>query len=109
MWQLFGAEIIRFSILVAAALVLFGMFWLYYDAWTERKAAKTIPLLLGLLCLSGSFLAQALSLETHLLATAWSGWVLVIAQRGYLYLRLLAYLFILVGLLLTPLTDRPKL
>ncbi len=109
MWQIFGAEIARFSILVIAALVLFGLFWLYYDAWSERKETRQIPLLLGLALLSLSFLAQAMNLETSVLTSAWSGGVAEMVRSGYLYLRTLSYVLILVGLILTPLTKRPKL
>lgn len=109
MWQIFGAEIGRFSILVITALIIFGMFWLYYDAWSERKAGRQIPLLLGLILLSLSFLAQGMSLETSVLTSAWSGVVSAFARSGYLYMRAGAYVLILVGLFLTPLTERPKL
>lgn len=109
MWQIFGAEIARFSILVIASLIIFGMFWLYYDAWTERKAVRQVPLLLGLILLSLSFLAQGMSLETSVLTSAWSGAVAGFASKGYLYMRAGAYVLILVGLVLTPLTERPKL
>lgn len=109
MWQIFGAEIARFSILVIGSLVLFGLFWLYYDAWSERKEARQLPLLLGLALLPLSFLAQAMNLETSVLTSAWSGGVANMVKSGYLYLRVIAYALILVGLILTPLTKRPKL
>lgn len=109
MWQIFGAEIGRFSVLVIASLVIFGMFWLYFDAWTERKALRQIPLLVGLILLSLSFLAQGMSLETSVLTSAWSGRIADLARSGYLYVRAVGYLFVLFGLILTPLTERPKL
>ena len=109
MWQIFGSEIGRFSILVICALIVFGLFWLYYDAWSERKAVRQIPLLVGLILLSLSFLAQGMSLETSVLTSAWSGVVANFARSGYLYIRAGAYVLILLGLILTPLTERPKL
>ena len=109
MWQIFGAEIGRFSILVITSLITFWLFWLYYDAWTERKAVRQIPLLLGLILLSLSFLAQGMSLETSVLTSAWSGAIAGFAQHGYLYMRGAGYTLVLIGLILTPLTQRPKL
>lgn len=109
MWQIYGAEIGRFSILVIAALIIFGLFWLYYDAWTQRRQARQIPLLIGLILLSLSFLAQGMSLETSVLTSAWDGRLAEAARSGYLYIRGSAYLLILTGLIMTPLTQRPKL
>ena len=109
MWQIFGAEITRFAILVVASLVMFGLFWLYYDAWRERKILRTLPLLFGLITLSLSFLAQGLSLETQLLTLPWQGIFAELVKSGYLYLRVIAYVFIIIGLWLTPIEDRPKI
>jgi len=109
MWQLFGAEIGRFSILVIASLIIFGLFWLYFDAWRVRKVMRTIPLLLGLLLLSISFLAQGMSLETRVLSSVWQGNWTSLIENGYLYIRGLSYLLMIVGLWLTPIEDRPKL
>ncbi len=109
MWQIYGAEIGRFSILVIASLISFGMFWLYFDAWTERRPAKQIPLLIGLFLLPLSFLAQGMTLETAVLSSAWDGALASVARQGYLYMRAGSYTLILIGLVLTPLTKRPKL
>lgn len=109
MWQIFGSEIGRFAILVIASLIVFGLFWLYYDAWLERKGLRTVPLLLGLILLSFSFLAQGMSLETQILSTAWQGILAGVIRDGYLYVRAVAYLLIIIGLWMTPLEDRPKL
>lgn len=109
MWQIFGLEIGRFAILVVASLIVFGLFWLYFDAWLERKLPRTVPLLLGLLTLSLSFLAQGMSLETQILSSAWQGAIAGVAKDGYLYLRAIAYSLIIVGLMMTPIEDRPKL
>lgn len=109
MWQIFGSEIGRFAILVVTSLIVFGLFWLYFDAWLERRVSRTVPLLLGLITLSLSFLAQGMSLETQILSSAWQGTIAGVARDGYLYLRAFAYLLILIGLIMTPLEDRPKL
>ena len=105
MWQIFGAEIGRFSILVVASLVIFGLFWLYYDAWRERKSTRTLPLLVGLLLLSISFLLQGLNLETNVLKSVYPE----IVAKIYLYSRLVAYALVIVGLWFTPIEDRPKI
>jgi hypothetical protein len=105
MWQIFGNEIIRFSILVVMSLVIFGLFWLYYDAWKERRIARTAWLLMGLLLLSLSFLMQGLNLETEILISVWPAFV----TKIYLYIRAVAYVFVIIGLWLTPIEERPKL
>jgi hypothetical protein len=105
MWQIYGSEIGRFSILVLASLVIFGLFWLYFDAWLERKEVRTIPLLSGLLLLSISFLLQGLNLETNVLKSVYPE----IIAKIYLYTRFVAYILVILGLLLTPIEDRPKI
>lgn len=109
MWQIFGLEIGRFSILVLAALVIFGLFWLYFDAWRERKNRRDVPLLIGLLLLSLSLLAQGMTLETQVLVSAWKGTWVDISRSGYLYLRAAAYICMILGLYLTPIEPRPAL
>ncbi|MCX6732774.1 MAG: hypothetical protein NTV98_04505 [Candidatus Roizmanbacteria bacterium] len=109
MWTIFSLEISRFSILVLAALIVFGLFWLYFDAWTERKNKRDVPLLLGLLLLSLSLLAQGMTLETQVLTSAWKGNWIEIIRSGYLYLRIVAYLCMIIGLCLTPIEKRPEL
>lgn len=103
--MIFGAEIGRFSILVLASLVMFSLFWLYYDAWQERKVGRTLPLLVGLLILSLSFLLQGLNLETNVLKSVYPEMI----SKIYLYTRAVAYVLIIISLILTPIEDRPKI
>lgn len=105
MWEVFRNEISRFSLLIFAALVFFELFWLYFDAWKIRKITKTLPLLVGLLILSLSFLMQGLNLETGVLKSVW----LTYFTHIYLYLRVIAYVLVLAGLFMTPIEERPKI
>jgi len=105
MWQIYTAEIARFSILVIASLVVFGLFWLYYDAWKDRKKMRLVPLLCGLLLLSLSFLLQGLTFETQVLKSVYPE----IVGKLYIYTRFVSYLLIIAGLVMTPIEDRPKI
>jgi hypothetical protein len=109
MWTIFSFEISRFSTLVLASLVIFGLFWLYFDAWTYRKNRYEIPLLIGLLLLSLSLLAQSMTFETKILMSIWRGDFIETIRTGYLYLRVVAYIFMIIGLYFTPIEKRPEL
>ncbi|MCX6730666.1 MAG: hypothetical protein NTZ55_02360, partial [Candidatus Roizmanbacteria bacterium] len=109
MWTIFSLEISRFSILVLSALVVFGLFWLYFDAWTGRKNQRDVPLLFGLLLLALSLLTQGMTLETQVLMNAWKGNWIEIVRSGYLYMRIAAYICIIIGLYLTPIEKRPEI
>jgi hypothetical protein len=101
MWQIFGLELVRFSILVFSALAFFALFWLYFDAWRVKKYMRDIPLMGGYLLLAFSFLLQATTFETRIFTS--------VINIDYFYLRIAAYLCIVGGLLLVPIEKRPTL
>jgi hypothetical protein len=102
----FILENTHFALNLVAALVFFAIFWLYFDAWTGRKALKEVPRLLGFLLLTLSFIAHAVFLETSLIQDS-----LVSEQLHFfllLILRVPAYIFIIIALVINPLQKKPE-
>jgi len=107
MWSQFLLENFHFAINLFAALAFFSIFWLYFDAWQERKTFKEGLKILGFLLLSLSFLIHAILIESPTLTISILGTGLneIIAM----ILRNLGYLFLIAGLLIDPLIPKPKL
>jgi hypothetical protein len=107
MWSQFLLENFHFAVNLFAALAFFSIFWLYYDAWIERKTFKEGLKILGFLLLSLSFLAHAVLIESPTLTIS-------LISGGYtekiaIIMRNLGYVFLIVGLLIDPLIPKPKL
>src|SRR3972149_3980019 len=105
MWLPLVFEQLHFAINVLAALIMFGAFWLYYDAWSQRKSTKEALRMLGFFFLSLSFLVAAAQLETPLLPASF--WDSQLISQTSIGLRMLGYVAVLVSLLLDPIQPRP--
>ncbi len=106
MWGSFFWENVHFVANFFAALVFFAMFWLYFDAWLERKALDEVPKLLGILFLCLSFIVHATQLESDVLRTQLWGtnW----QETTFIVTRVLGYLLLIIGVVLDPLMSAPK-
>jgi hypothetical protein len=106
MWIQFFLENAHFAANLFIALVFFAVFWLYFDAWAQRRDPKGVIKLAGYLLLSLSFVVHAVSLESTVLAASILGgsllrWVLAI-------LRIPGYLLVLLSLFLDRLEPVPE-
>jgi len=107
MWSQFLLENFHFAINLFAALAFFSVFWLYLDAWIERKTLKEGFKILGFLFLSISFLLHATLIESSSFGTSLLD--IRTTEKFSLVLRNLGYLFLVVGLISDPLVAKPKL
>lgn len=107
MWLQFLWENLHFAANLFAALAFFSIFWLYFDAWTDRKTLKEGLKILGFLLLSMSFLAHSILIESSGL----SGSILTVEinEKIAMILRNLGYLLLVIGLATDPLIPKPKL
>jgi hypothetical protein len=108
MWNFFVSENFRFAINVTASLILFGVSWLYFDAWKINQKFKELVKFLGFFVLSLSFMFSALTYESNI-AIGFPKLVTNIIYFGYFWGRLLGYLMIVVSLILDPLQPKPKI
>lgn len=106
MWGPFFFENLHFAVNFFAALVFFAMFWLYFDAWLERKEWNQVPKLLGILSLSLSFVIHATQLETGVLTASFfnTTWL----STAFLSTRLGGYILLILGGIIDPLQPAPK-
>jgi len=107
MWYQFLLQNSHFAVNLFAALAFFSIFWLYFDAWLERKTWKEGMKILGLLLLSISFLLHGTLIES----SSFSGEILssTFNEKVLLYLKNSGYLILLIGLVMDPLIAKPKL
>jgi hypothetical protein len=105
MWIQFFLENAHFAINVFIALVLFSVFWLYGDAWTQRKNPKDIIRIIGYFLLSVSFLVSAVYVESSILASP----ILSVLAQGWILAatRITGYLCILIGLFFEKVESKP--
>lgn len=100
----FFSQNLHFAISLFAALVFFAMFWLYLDAWTDRKSLKELCKWLGCLLLSLSYLLTGTLVEGSILSRPVFGdWTLLLA----LILQVVAYTALVYGQLIDPLQPVP--
>jgi hypothetical protein len=104
-WLQFIAQNIHFGIYIFGALVVWGIAWLYADAWRTKRDAKELFKWLGFVFLGLSLICEATVIEQSVLGKSVFGHFtngLVIA------LRLAAYAGIIFGNLIDPLQAIPK-
>jgi hypothetical protein len=108
MWIPFIFETAHFALNFFGAVVCFAIFWLYFEGWRARRNNDEWPLLIGYLALAISFIVHATSVEDVLLRQSileqLNPHLPIILFGG---LRLTALVFIIFGLLLDPLPQRP--
>src|SRR3990167_9123892 len=102
--QFFGQNI-HFAISLFASLVFFAVFWLYFDAWTNKKERKELFKWLGSLLISISFLIHATFIEHSVLGESIFGDA---SETLTVVIRFLGYLSLAIGLLLDPLQKVPE-
>jgi len=107
MWSQFLLENFHFAVNLFAALAFFSIFWLYFDAWIDRKTFKEGLKILGFLCLSISFLAHSILIESPGLTASLLGSGL--SENFAMICRNLGYLLLIAGLISDPLIPKPKL
>jgi hypothetical protein len=106
MWIQFFLENAHFAINLFVALVLFAVFWLYFDAWTQRKSGKDVIRLIGYFLLSLSFLIRAVYVESSILA---SPLLTAVASEWLLAgTRIVGYVCVLIGLYLDRIEPHPE-
>ncbi|HSX29236.1 MAG TPA: cache domain-containing protein [Candidatus Saccharimonadales bacterium] len=87
-----------------AALVFFAVFWLYFDAWTNKKQAKDLAKWSGFLLVALSFVVHATMIEDSALATHVLGTASAVIE---LTLKIAGYGAIIYGLVIDPLLPIP--
>lgn len=105
MWFDFFFENAHFAVNIAAAGILFSVFWLYADAWMTRKTGRELLKLAGFFLLMVAFLIHATRVESAVISSA-----LLSLQMNDVFVevaKLTGYLFLILALTLEPLQDRP--
>lgn len=98
MWSIFALENLFFALNVFFGLVLFSVAWLYFDAYSELKNRRDVWKIIGFCLLGLSFMSRGLELRA-----------IVLFQTLDIWLRVLGYLMLIVGLVVDPLQKKPKL
>lgn len=99
---------LHFAISLFAGLVFFAVFWLYFDAWLA-ESTKSRPdtfKWVGFLLVAVSFVPYATLIEQQSLGNS------IFGDTGSIIanvLRILGYIAIVVGQVLDPLQEKPKL
>ncbi len=106
MWIPFLLENVHFAVYLFAALVFFAVFWLYYDAWQEKREAKVTVKLIGYILLSLSFVLEAIVVESTILKTP----VLfgISPQMLAVYFRSIGLVTLVSSLLIDPIEKTPS-
>lgn len=105
MWTHFFFEHAHFSLNVVAALILFAVAWLYFDAWLVSRTYRELTRVVGFILLSLSFLLHGVLVETQAIGD--SIIPAVVQSWGYSFTRLSGYLFVIISLLLDPINEKP--
>lgn len=101
----FLSQNIHFAIYLLASLVFFSMFWLYFDAWLNKKDFKELIKWLGCILLSVSYFMLATVVEGALLTKPLLGNV---PNQLAEITQLLGFLALIIGQLSDPLQPVPK-
>ncbi|MDB5183132.1 MAG: hypothetical protein JWO47_916 [Candidatus Saccharibacteria bacterium] len=102
--QFFGQNL-HFAVNLFAALVFFAVFWLYFDAWINKKNSKELFKWAGALLLFVSFLLHATAIEQSVLGRSIFGDT---TQALTVIFRFLGYAGLIIGQILDPLQKVPK-
>lgn len=94
MWNQFILQNFEFANYIFASLAIFSVFWLYFDAWVDRKNFKDGTRIVGFLFLSLAFLLSA---------TLNSGFLIYST-----YIKNIGYFLLTVSLLYDPIEKRPE-
>ncbi|HXH27157.1 MAG TPA: cache domain-containing protein [Candidatus Acidoferrum sp.] len=103
--QFFGQNI-HFAISLFTALVFFAAFWLYFDAWTAKRELKELVKWAGFLLVALAYVVHATVIEQSVLGQSLLG---DISENIAMILRIIGFVGIIVGQLIDPLQEKPKL
>lgn len=103
--QFFGQNI-HFAISLFAALVFFAIFWLYVDAWSASRKNKELIKIGGFLLVALSFVLESTVIEQSVLGHSVLG---SISDTLATILRIAGYGGIIIGQLIDPLQEIPKM
>lgn len=107
MWTVFALENLNFALNVFMSLVFLAVSWLYYDAYKALKNKRELWKVFGFIILAISFLFRGMQIEGITLSDIKNYQTLF---TGFdIYLRLLGYILLIIGLLVDPLQPKPKL
>ena len=107
LWIQFLLQNAHFAIHLLAALAFFAVFWLYFDAWVDRKNLKEIPRILGWFLLAISFVISAGTVESRIVTDP--VFSVELSRLLVVGLRMLGYGMVLVGLIIEPLQEHIKI
>lgn len=102
----FILENTHFALNLVIALILFAVFWLYFDAWTNKKQFKEVPKFSGFLVLSIAFVIHAVFLETNLIQDSLISKEL--HQLVFLVVKGIGYILLIIGIVIDPLQPHPE-
>lgn len=107
LWIQFLLQNLHFAAHLLASLAFFAVFWLYFDAWNERKKWREVPRILGFLLLCLSYLVSASMVETTivsqpLFSVLWGSALLTVLRLG-------GYGLVFLGIFLEPVQAKPEL
>jgi hypothetical protein len=107
LWIQFLLQNVHFATHLLASLAFFAVFWLYFDAWRDRRKWRAVPRIFGFLTISLSFLVSASMVETSIVSEPlfslfWSTFILTILRIG-------GYGMVLWGIFLEPIEAKPEL
>ena len=102
--QFFGQNL-HFAISLFTSLVFFAVFWLYFDAWTNKKDRKELFKWIGLVLISVSFLIHATFIESSVLGESIFGKT---SDTITVIIRFLGFLSLIIGLILDLLQQEPE-
>lgn len=102
----FFSQNAHFGINLLAALVFFAMFWLYIDAWSNKKPKKELFKWLGCLFLSLGFLANGVTIEESIFSASELGpWTRLIS----IIFQAVGYISLIYGQIIDPLQPVPEM
>jgi len=100
----FIGQNIHFAVNLLASLAMFSVFWLIFDAWTQRKKVIETIKWLGFLLLAVGFLVNGAVIERF---GGGGGFISDELPLISEILRIFGYIFIVVGQLADPLMKKP--
>lgn len=101
----FIGQNVHFAISLLASLASFAVFWLIFDAWTERKKWQEAIKWSGFLALALGLLVNGAVIDNGSIIPGHLASVTAIVS---LWLRILGYVLIAAGQLIDPLMKRPE-
>src|SRR3989338_9513128 len=107
MWNQFFLQNAHFALNLLAAFVFFAVFWLYYDAWIEKRSNFRQGIkIAGFLLLAFSYLLHASTIESTVITSPILGSELIPLLSAIT--KSIGYLFLIISLIVSPLQPKPE-